>query len=344
MTGAAVEPMPVWAGARRRPPRRSLLWLVVAANAGVLALAGAVLAATPVTVSWPADVRGAVGLVVVVVGTVLVQALVARRVLAPLGALWQHMQRVDPLEPGRRIDVEARSIEVNDLIQAFNGMLDRLEQERRESARRTQAAQEAERRWLSLELHDQVGQDLTALLLNVSLARTAEGEARTAALDTAVATAGDAQEHVRAIVHRLRPAGLDQLGLVSALVQLCARVQATEDIQVRPSFDPSLPRLSADAELGVFRVAQESLTNVVRHAEAGAAELTLAPCGSGIRLTVSDDGVGPGAPGTGGSGIRGMRERALLLGATLEVRRRSPRGTTVTLDIPAAEIVEDAPA
>jgi two-component system sensor histidine kinase UhpB len=309
----------------------------VSANASVLALGLLVLASTPLTVRWPADLRGAALLVVALGSTLGLQIVVSRRILAPLGALWQHMQSVDPLRPGHRIDVHARSVEVTDLVDAFNGMLDRLEAERRDSARRAQAAQEAERRRLSLELHDEIGQDLTALLLNVGVARTAVGDAQRDAHERAIATVGDCLEHVRAIVQRLRPAGLDELGLVSALVHLCERIGRTADVDIQPQFQPGLPPLSADAQLGVFRVAQESLTIVVRHAAATTATLTLAPRGAGVRLTVADDGVGLPPDRRGGSGIRGMRERALLLGAALDVAPALPRGTVVTLDVPESE-------
>jgi two-component system sensor histidine kinase UhpB len=311
----------------------------------VLAVALVALASTPLTVSWPANLRSAVVLGVAVGGTMAVQALLARRVLAPLGALWQHMQTVDPLHPGHRIEVEARSIEVADLVDAFNGMLDRLEEERRQSARRTEAAQEAERRWLSLELHDQIGQDLTAVLLGIGVARRLEGDRQAAALENALTTTQDCLERVRAVVSRLRPAALDELGLISALVHLCDRSAAAGIPRLDRSFDLEIPRLTTDAELGVYRVAQESLTNVLRHSGATHVALTLSPHDGGVRLCVADDGVGlPQTPdATAGSGIRGMRERALLLGATLEITSRVPRGTQVTLDVPASETLRTSP-
>ncbi len=339
MDPAADRPVP---GPRRaRTPRYSLLWLVVGANALVLAAALVGLASTPLTVSWPANLREAVVLSLAVGGTVVVQALLVRRVLAPLDALWQHMQAVDPLRPGQRIEVDAQSIEVADLVSAFNAMLDRLEQERRDSARRAQAAQDAERRWLSLELHDQIGQDLTAVLLGVDVARRVDGPRQTEALDAALETAKDCLDRVRSIVHRLRPAALDELGLASALVHVCDRVGASSGMRVSPRFAPDVPRLSPDAQLGVFRIAQESLANAARHAAATHVEVALAPHDGGLRLTVTDDGVGIGRleSVSAGSGIRGMRERALLLGATLHVGPSSPRGTQVRLDVPAVEVV-----
>jgi len=339
---AARRTAPAWL--RPRAARHSLLWLVVGANALVLVAALVGLASTPLTVSWPANLREAVVLSFAVAGTVVVQALLVRRVLAPLGALWQHMQEVDPLRPGERIDVDAQSIEVADLVDAFNAMLDRLEQERRDSARRAQAAQDAERRWLSLELHDQIGQDLTAVLLGVDVARRVDGARRTEALDTALETTKDCLDRVRSIVHRLRPEALDELGLASALVHVCNRVSASSGMRVSPRFAPDVPRLSPDAQLGVFRIAQESLANAARHAAATHVEVALCPHDGGVRLTVTDDGVGISRADRAGvgSGIRGMRERALLLGAALHIGPSSPRGTEVRLDVPAVEVLRQS--
>ncbi len=336
-------PAPSWVS--QRPRRRTLLWLVVVSNASVLLVALVLLASTPFTVSWPANLREAVVLGIAVGGTLVIQALLVRRVLGPLGALWQHMHRVDPLNPGQRIDVRARSVEVSDLVEAFNAMLDRLEEERRESARRAQAAQDAERRWLSLELHDQIGQDLTALQLNIDVARRVDGQRRDQALASAAETAADCVERVRSIVGRLRPAVLDELGLSTALVQLCERIAATSGLRIARTFEHDLPLLTSDAQLGVFRVAQESLTNIVRHSGATKAEMRLTAHDGGVRLVVSDDGLGISArDARNGSGIRGMRERALLLGAPLTFSSRTPRGTTVTLDIPRAEVADPMPS
>lgn len=324
-------------------PRWSLLWLIVAANAAVLALALVALASTPFSVGWPASLREAVVLGLAVAVAVVSQTLLTRRILGPLSALGRSMRTVDPLHPGQRLDIETRSVEVATLLAAFNAMLDRLEEERRESARRTQAAQDAERRWLSLELHDQIGQDLTALRLRIDIASRVEGQAQAEALGIASVTAQECLERVRGLVHRLRPAALDELGLVSALVALCDRVAESGGLEIDRRFASELPRLTPDAQLGIFRVAQESLTNVVRHAEASRAQLDLRPFEGGVRLTVVDDGVGISADrdGAAGSGVRGMRERALLLGAELRVRSRAPRGTEVLLDVPASEVLSD---
>jgi two-component system sensor histidine kinase UhpB len=273
------------------------------------------------------------GLIAMLVANLLLM----RRALAPLGRLWFAMRTVDPLRPGRRIDPGARSVEVAELAAAFNDMLDRLEEERRSSARRMQSAQEAERRRLSLELHDDIGQSLTALLLRLEvLSRTATDQQRPLLADVTAATR-DCLDRVRGIVKRLRPEALDDRGLAVAISRLCDRVAASGGLQVDVTIDDGLPVLEPDAQLVAFRVAQESLTNVVRHAGAAVVTLELRRSAEGVRLTVTDDGAGM-HPGTAdGTGIRGMRERALMVGSSLHVSSTS-HGTQVVLDVPAEEI------
>lgn len=317
-------------------PRGSLLWHVFAANAAVLIVAVGSLAFLPVTVSWPVS-RGE--LILMAVGTVVMLAVnlvLLRRIFTPLARLRETMAAIDPLRPGDRVDVGTQSPEVVALAGAFNEMLDRLEGERRVSSRQAQAAQEQERRALSLELHDEIGQNLTALLLQLDVAlQTADAQQRRT-LTTAVATVRDCLDQVRAIVRRLRPEALEDLGLVGAIGHLCSRVARDTGLRVERSLDRSVPALNADAQLVVYRVTQESLTNIVRHAEATRATVWLAPHGDGVRLTVADDGRGA-QPLAEGSGIRGMRERALMIGATLRVAPRVPTGLEVVLDVPGEE-------
>lgn len=320
-------------------PRQSLLWRVFSANAIVLSASVLLLAVLPVTVSWPAS-RGelvylACGLLVMLV----VNLILLRRVLGPLRRLRDAMSSIDLLRPREPVDVGARSSEVAELTQAFNDMLARLDHERRESARRAQSAQEQERRALSLELHDEIGQNLTALLLQLDVAsRVAATPKQRRTLEASVDTVRQSLEQVRAIVRRLRPEALDDLGLISAIDHLCERVGSDSGLAIERSLDPELPRLSSDAQLVVYRVAQESLTNVVRHSGAHRAIVELEPCEDGVRLRVADNGAGTPSAENEGSGIRGMRERALMVGAALRVEERAPSGTEVVLEIPAEEL------
>lgn len=317
-----------------------LFWRVFLANAAVLTAAASVLALSPATVSFPI---GPVQALVLAVGLLVMLAadlLLLRRAFSPFERLLRFMRAVDPLRPGRRVEVPQGDPDVREISHAFNEMLERLERERRESALRLLAAQEAERRRLSRELHDEIGQLLTAALLALDRA----GEQSPADAVEAIASGRELIENtldaVRHIARRLRPLALDDLGLRSALVALTTSVGRTGEIEIERRFDRAVEGLSADEELVVYRVAQESLTNVVRHARARHVGVVLETRDGAPVLEVDDDGVGlPGGNGrrSGSAGIRGMQERALLIGAQLEVGRRPEGGTRVRLVLPPRE-------
>lgn len=259
--------------------------------------------------------------------------------LQPLERLTALMQRVDPLTPGQRIDLDAPGREVAALTEAFNGMLDRLEGERRESARRALSAQERERRRIARELHDEVGQVLTALVLRSdTLSRRAPEELRGGLEDLREAARRGAED-VRMIAQRLRPEMLDELGLQSALLALCAAISERSGIQVTRALEVDLP-LNAEQELVIYRVAQESVTNVLRHARAGRVEVSLRGDGvGGVLLVVRDDGAGlPATAERDSNGLRGMRERALLVGADISIGPGREGGTEVRLHLPSNEV------
>jgi len=306
-----------------------LFWRLFIPNATVLAAACVVLIIEPANGRIPALVGGLVLMLTV-------NLLLMRRAIAPLARLMSVMEIVDPLEPGRRLPVETAESEVTALTESFNRMLERLEGERRASGHRALAAQEEERRRVAAELHDEIGQQLTALVLLLDrLGRTAEGEQRSE-LEEATGAAKQALEDVRTLAHRLRPEVLDELGLVPALRNLCDRIGANTGVLVHRTLAPALPELSSEAELVIYRVAQESLTNVVRHAHASSARLELTAADGGVRLCVRDDGVGlPVATRElQAGGIRGLRERALTIEARLHVAPAADGGTEVVLWVP----------
>jgi len=241
------------------------------------------------------------------------------------------MREVDPLAPGRRARLPDYPAEVAELGAAFDQMLERLEQERRESARRALSAQEDERLRIARELHDEVGQALTAVLLQLDRAQAGiagePGERIREARETALATL----EEVRAIARNLRPEALDDLGLAAALRQLCVEAERTGVLVERGI--ASGVTLDRGAEVVVYRVAQEAVTNALRHAGAERIALTLKVDGAVTVLGVRDDGRGI-AHAVEGAGVRGMRERALLVGGTLDVADAPGGGTSVTLRLP----------
>lgn len=321
--------------------RSSLLKRIFALNVAAFALAGLVLALTPATVSAEIARLEAAVLVLVLAATAAVDFLLLRRALGPLHRLTRLMEEVEPLHPGRRLPDGAAPEEIRRLTVAFNGMLARLEEERRRSVERSLGAQEAERRRVAQELHDGIGQSLTALMLQVDRAarRVPAEDPLHGELCSAREAARTLLGEVREVATRLRPEALDDLGLVNALEALCARVGEQSGIAVRLSVDAGLPPLSPEAELVVFRVAQEALSNTLRHAGASAADLTLAVGDDGtVTLRASDDGRGLGGS-VPGAGIQGMHERALLLGGTCRLRTLEGGGTEVALRLRTAAVV-----
>ena len=315
----------------------SLFWRVFAINAAVLVSAVLLLVFTPATVSSQLRLAEAIVLAGGVAAALAVGLVLMRRAFGPLERLTQLMRRVDPLQPGHRVDPEGSLPEVAALSQAFNDMLQRLEIERRDSGWRALAAQEDERRRVARELHDEVGQMLTGVVLQLeTLARQAPPELREQLLALQESARGGVEE-VRDIARGLRPEALDEFGLRPALVSLASGFAEHAGLRVRRRMDGELPALPSEAELVIYRVAQESLTNVVRHAGAREVELVLEHDHGAVVLRVRDDGRGldPASTRRGG-GMRGMSERAMLVGGRLRIEPVAPRGTEVRLEVPVA--------
>jgi two-component system sensor histidine kinase UhpB len=311
----------------------SLFWRVFGLNAAVFVVGTLALVLSPATVSFPVELTESIVLVLGLGALLLLNLVLLRLSLAPLNKLTSLMHRIDPLRPGRRVEVSGPG-EVRELGRVFNEMLERLELERRESARRALAAQEGERKRVAQELHDEVGQTLTAVLLQLTdLAERVPPDLREEIVHAQEAARGSLED-VRRVARQLRPEALDDLGLASALASLARRFAAQTGVRVERRIARDLPGLTPDQELVLYRVAQESLTNVARHAHASRIELHVEQHGDGVRLRVLDDGSGlDGAEA--GHGITGMRERALLVGGELRVADRRAGGVEVRLDLTA---------
>ena len=320
---------------RSRPwDRSSLLWRVFGANVLVFVVAVVLLAWTPVTVHRVATPGELVILVLGLIVMLGVDLLLLQRAFAPLRRLTAVMREVDPGQPGRRAVPDSSGTEVAELARALNAMLDRLEGERRESGRRALAAQEGERRRVARELHDEVGQVLTAIALQAERAAQSEHHQRESLAEIARSLM-QSLDDVQRIGRELRPEALDDLGLVNALIALCSRIDREAGLRIRRELEWNLPALSAEEELVIYRIAQEALTNALRHSNAMQALVTLKPDTGGVVLTVQDDGDGLPDHRTE-SGLVGMRERAMLIGAQLDIRGPRGGGTRVTLSVPAA--------
>ena len=318
--------------------RLSLFWRVFAVNAGLLGGIAVLLLASPVEIDSPIRATQAVIVVGGLAITLVTSAVLLRRAFMPLERLARRMDTVDLLRPGQRLPV-GRSDEVGRVVSAFNHMLDRLERERHENGRRVLAAQEAERIGIARDLHDEIGQLLTAVLLQLnSIAETAP--THRVEIDRAREAVRRALDEVRRISRELRPEMLEQLGLVSALTELSTTFARASGVSVERRFDIPLPRFSPDTELAVYRIAQESLTNVARHSDAAHVWIALAHGLDSVVLRVVDDGCGFGGVPVEHGGLRSMRERALSIGGALAIEEGAGGGVEVRLEVPAVRVAE----
>jgi two-component system sensor histidine kinase UhpB len=319
--------------------RLPLYWRIFTLNAALLTAIAVLLIVTPVTISAPIALTEALVVVVALTVTIAVDALLLRRAFGPLGRVAERMEMVDLLRPGQRLQA-IRDDDVG-LVTAFNRMVDRLERERQESGQRLLAAQETERAGIVRSLHDEVGQVLTAVLLQLNSIAGVAPEHR-AELDEARGAVRRALDRVRRISSDLRPEMLEHLGLVSALTELSSSFARVTGVGVERSFDPALPRFAPEVELALYRIAQESLTNVARHANASRVTVSLERGQDSIVFRVADDGCGLGAAPMEHGGLRSMRERALLIAGALAVEPAPSGGVEVRLEVPVPEAVPAA--
>lgn len=316
---------------RSRGP--ALFWRVAIGNAAVLAAACVITALVFAPSAKNVALRE---LLIFSGGLVLmltINLLLLRHALGPLRELTAFARRIDPLEPGLRLQVTGGDSEATELADAFNDMLDRLEAERRESVGRALAAQEGERLRVAQELHDGVGQSLTGVVLQLGRVVRDVADTSKPGVVEAQETARESLEEVRRIARRLRPEALDDLGLTSALLVLGERVAEHTELSVDVTVQPGMT-FNPEEELVLYRVAQEALTNVARHANAKRAEVRLQAQSGRPRLEVDDDGGGFPHDAKDGSGVLGMRERAVLVGGTLKLNSSPMGGARVILELP----------
>jgi two-component system sensor histidine kinase UhpB len=275
---------------------------------------------------------------VVAVAVLAISLLRLKRRFTPLERLIEEMEKVDlsrpgPLLPGS-IDGVGETEEVERIELAFLRMMRRLEAERRRAGSAALQAQEEERARVARDLHDEVNQSLTGLLLRLEAAREAAPPELEAELAETKALAHQAMRELLSLARQLRPTALDDLGLVAAIggqVEQLARGEIEAELDTVGDFSG----LGDDAQLVVYRVAQEALSNAARHSDAGRVDVRLRRRGGDVELEVADDGRGFAFDESeGGLGLAGMRERALLIGGELTIESRPGRGTTVRLTVP----------
>lgn len=320
---------------RKQP---SLYAQVLAVNAALIAATVlAALAAASLDASIFEQRNQMLVLVAGILATVLVNGLVLRRRFGPLEEIIETMERVDLAQPGavraglHRTD----SADVTRLASAFNRMLDRLEAERSRTASAVLRAQETERARLARDLHDEANQALTGVLLRLeATAQDAPHHLREELRETK-RLATRAMDELLRLARELRPAALDDHGLEAALRTQADRFQQATGIAVALDLgDGRLSELDPDQQTVVYRVVQESLSNVNRHADAAHVAVEVALDRGRPVVRVIDDGCGfaGSTPGSGrGHGLTGMRERARLAGGRVDVHSVQGRGTMVEL-------------
>jgi two-component system, NarL family, sensor histidine kinase UhpB len=277
-----------------------------------------------------------------IVLTLCVNLWMLQRRFRPLERLIDRVERIDPAEPGAHALAEHEPVaEIDRLSHSFRRLLDRIEEERCRSGTLVMRAQEEERRRLARDLHDEVNQALTAILLRLEVLGQETPPSRAAEVSELKRLVNQAMDELINLARHLRPSALDDHGLTPALEAQLKRFSAATGATVRLNRVGDPDALPEDVQTALYRVTQEALANVGRHAGATAVELDIEVGREWIELRVRDDGVGfdPGAlsllgpAGRGGLGLRGMAERARLAGGELDVRSAPGSGTTVTLRI-----------
>ena len=320
--------------------RPSLLTQVLAVNA--LIIVATVLSATIVVHLDPGaanDQRRLGLLAAALLATVLVNGSVLRRRFQPLEQLIAAMESVDFSGGRARVPVAAgEAQEVARLREAFDRVLERLEDERARTAGAVLDAQESERARVARDLHDEANQALTGVLLRLSATAQSAPEELRAELRETQAVATQAMEQLVRLARELRPAALDDLGLAAALRTLVRDFGCRAGIRVEVDLGPgALEPLAPDEQLVAYRVVQEGLSNVARHAGARAVHVSARRRGLQSVVRVADDGRGfhPAATPRG-LGLTGMRERAVLARGSVDVESAPGDGTVIELRLGAA--------
>ncbi len=353
--GAARMRVPAVVRALLRVP---LFYKILIAN-GVLVLVGTIFGST-VTAAYVRrspdasllpDVVGVLALLGIVV-TLLMNARILRLALGPLDLLERTAARVRKGQlDSRAPESVVADRELLRLTRTFNGMLDAADAYRarlREVAARALGAAEEERKRIARELHDETAQMLAALLIRIRVVKAArDPEKLDALLDDMRTEIGQALEGIRRFARGLRPPALDELGLVPAIEGHVRSLAEISGLHITVEADDVAGELPPEAELATYRIVQEALSNVVRHAHATRADVRVAREAGGLVVTVDDDGRGFDpqriiSTDGGGLGLFGMNERAGYLGGRVQVTSTPGTGTRVRAEIPLGERAGEA--
>ncbi len=275
-------------------------------------------------------------LVLVIALTFCVNLWMLQRRFAPLDHLIERIERIDPSERSTFELAGDPVKEIDRLAQSFRRLLQRVDDERRRSGKLVLRAQEEERKRVARDLHDEVNQALTAMLLRLeALAHDVppeHGEDVTELKRLATQT----MDELLNLARQLRPTALDDHGLLPAIESQVRGFENRNGIRARLETTGDAALLDEEKQTVIYRVAQEALANAGRHAHAQSVALALEIDGEAALLRVRDDGVGfdPVASRGEGLGLGGMAERARLVGGELDLRSSPGSGTELTLRVP----------
>jgi two-component system sensor histidine kinase UhpB len=267
----------------------------------------------------------------------LLNILMLQRRLSPLDQLIREIEAIDPSDPSSfSAPAEDPVQEVERLAVAFAKLLERIEAERRRAGRLQLRAQEEERKRVARDLHDEVNQALTAILLRLeALTQVAPPRLRDELAETK-GLANQAMGELLQLARQLRPTALDDHGFVPAIEEQLRRFKAQYGVTTQLSTEGDLDGLGSDQQLVLYRVTQEALNNIARHAGASNVSVEIARVDGHVDLEVADDGVGfEVGREMRGLGLDGMAERARLVEGRFEVDAAPGRGTKLRLRVPA---------
>ena len=318
--------------------RESLSGQVVAAN---LLLVVATLFAASAASSLDLNIRDQriqfALLAMTVILALLLNILMLQRRFNPLEELIRQIEAIDPADPSVGFEApENPAQEVERLAASFAKLLERIEAERRRAGRLQLRAQEEERKRVARDLHDEVNQALTAILLRLeALTQLAPPRLRDELTETK-RLANQAMDELLQLARQLRPTALDDHGFVSAIEEQLRRFKAQHGIHTALSLDGSLDDLGNDQQLVLYRVTQEALNNIARHSGAKGVAVDISRENGCVDLAISDDGHGfdPDRDERG-LGLDGMAERARLVNGDFQIDSRPGHGTTLRLRVPA---------
>ncbi len=281
------------------------------------------------------DLRNDILLVSIVISVFILgfAQVITRMITQPIITLKNAASRLGEGDFNNKVKIHSRD-EIGSLAEAFNTMSDQVREERRKRILALFDGQEMERRRISRELHDGLGQKLVGTKLQIETCNADDPACIRKTMDETKSNLHGIVDELRRISNDLMPASLDELGLETALDNLCREVGRQVGIEI--DFDASINSLlSANTKVFLFRIAQEGIHNVIKHAKARYVSMQLIESRDSLIMILEDDGLGfDPSMSERGNGLSNMKERANILGGTFTIESEPGKGTTLRVKIP----------